>query len=179
MSLFHSHKMRLLDLNVLLQAEMTDLPTFSYTWNLKRYSFWMRPHRLGHHREFLPWVLNSMNIKREVQKRLQSWSYQSVFDTRLQTVSCLLKYSFLRVGHDVYHACSNATRRNKRWLPLRNAPSQEGLMGTIRYDTIRHDTINTIPYNTIQYNKCISVITWDRFAPNIPVGGSCIKRMTG
>ena len=31
MSLFHSHKMRLLDLNVLLQAEMTDLPTFSNT----------------------------------------------------------------------------------------------------------------------------------------------------
>ena len=42
--------MRLLDLNVLLQAEMTDLPTFSYTWNLKRYSFWMRLHRLGHYK---------------------------------------------------------------------------------------------------------------------------------
>ena len=171
MSLFHSHKMRLLDLNVLLQAEMTDLPTFSYTWNLKRYSFWMRPHRLGHYREFLPWVLNSLNIKREVQNRLQSWSYQHVFDTRLQIVSCLLKYSFSRVKHDVsQHVCSKTARHNKRWLPLRNAPSQAGLMGTMRYDTIRYDTI--------QYNQCISVITWDRFAPNIPVGGWSIKRMT-
>ena len=29
--LFHSHKMRLLDLKVLLQAEMADLPNLSYT----------------------------------------------------------------------------------------------------------------------------------------------------
>ena len=107
---------------------------------------------------------------------------------RYQIADCelSLKYSFLRVEHDVYHACSKTARRNKRCLLLHNAPSQEGLMGTIRYDTTRydttrHDTIryDTIRYDTIKYNQCISVITWDRFAPNIPVGGSSIKRMTG
>ena len=142
--------MRLWDLKVLLQTEMTDFPTFSNTWNLTRYPFRAEPPCLGHYSEFLPWVLNSLNIKREVQKRLQSWSDQQVFDTRLQIVSCLLKYSFSRVKHDVsQHVCSKTARHNKRWLPLRNAPSQAGLMGTMRYDTIRYDMIQYITINVL------------------------------
>ena len=127
--------------NISLNQEV--FPILSYTWNLKRYSFLMRPHRLGHYREFFLWVLNSMKIKREVQKRLQRWSWQLVFDTRLQLVSYLLKYSFLRVERDVYHACG-------------------GKAADAVNDGIRHATLHPrrglwVQYNTIQSNPIQSI----------------------
>ena len=120
--------------------------------------------RLGYYREIPP--LSSQFDEHKTRSPKTTAKLIISMCIRYQIADCelSLKYSFLRVEHDVYHVCSKAARRNKRCLLLHNAPSQEAFMGTIRYDTIRHDTIrydttrhdttrhDTTRYDTIRYD---------------------------
>ena len=60
---FHSHKIHVLALLGFLQTEMTDFPTLSDFWSLKKVPVSAEPPRIGHYREYLPLgMLKSMVI---------------------------------------------------------------------------------------------------------------------